>query len=186
MGDFVCPAREHGAKNGVLISSRTRLDGVEQFREVRHFRRPILVRFLIASIMTDRQGIPDERRCPLERSGEARAQRARTHSALLRTAQIGDSRQIPEHEAGNPGHSDVSSAQGSLSLLGVPTVGIQQPPEQPPNDFGLSDFERPIQSKLFDLLVPGGGVEPPRPCDRRILSPILPPLRGVALLKIYD
>jgi hypothetical protein len=29
------------------------------------------------------------------------------------------------------------------------------------NDFGLSGFERPIQSKSFVLLVPGGGVEPP-------------------------
>jgi hypothetical protein len=37
--------------------------------------------------------------------------------------------------------------------------------------FGLSGFERPNQLKLFILLVPGGGVEPPRPCDRRILSP---------------
>ena len=27
-----------------------------------------------------------------------------------------------------------------------------------------------IQPKSFILLVPGGGVEPPRPCDRRILS----------------
>jgi hypothetical protein len=56
----------------------------------------------------------------------------------------------------------------------------QQPPEQPPNDFGLSDFERPFQFKLFVLLVPGGGVEPPRPCDRRILSPLrlpVPPSR---------
>ena len=58
--------------------------------------------------------------------------------------------------------------------------GNQQPPEQPPNDFGLSGFERPIQSKSFILLVPGGGVEPPRPCDRRILSPLrlpVPPSR---------
>ena len=39
----------------------------------------------------------------------------------------------------------------------------QQPPKQPPNDFGLSALERPIPSKLFILLVPGGGVEPPRP-----------------------
>jgi hypothetical protein len=39
----------------------------------------------------------------------------------------------------------------------------QQPSEQPPNDFGLSDFERPIQFKPFVLLVPGGGVEPPWP-----------------------
>jgi hypothetical protein len=56
----------------------------------------------------------------------------------------------------------------------------QQPSEQPPNDFGLSSFERPIQFKLFILLVPGGGVEPPRPCDRRILSPLrlpVPPSR---------
>ena len=56
----------------------------------------------------------------------------------------------------------------------------QQPSKQPPNDFGLSDFERPIQSKLFVLLVPGGGVEPPRGCPRRILSPLrlpVPPSR---------
>jgi hypothetical protein len=39
--------------------------------------------------------------------------------------------------------------------------GNQQPSEQPPNNFGLFGFERPIQSKLFVLLVPGGGVEPP-------------------------
>ena len=41
-------------------------------------------------------------------------------------------------------------------------------------------FERPIQLKLFILLVPGGGVEPPRGCPRRILSPLrlpVPPSR---------
>ena len=36
------------------------------------------------------------------------------------------------------------------------------------------------QNKSFIILVPGGGVEPPRPCDRRILSPLrlpVPPSR---------
>jgi hypothetical protein len=32
--------------------------------------------------------------------------------------------------------------------------------QQPPNDSGLSDFERPIQHKFFVLLVPGGGSNP--------------------------
>ena len=43
--------------------------------------------------------------------------------------------------------------------------------------------ERPIHLKLFILLVPGGGVEPPRGCPRRILSPLrlpVPPSRLVA------
>ena len=42
---------------------------------------------------------------------------------------------------------------------------------------------------LLDLflyyLVPGGGVEPPRPCDRRILSPLrlpVPPSRRILIL----
>src|ERR1700722_6844444 len=46
--------------------------------------------------------------------------------------------------------------------------------------FWPPDFKRPIQSKLFALLVPGGGVEPPRGCPRRILSPLrlpVPPSR---------
>jgi hypothetical protein len=53
-------------------------------------------------------------------------------------------------------------------------------PKLPPNDFGFSGFERPIQPKDFILLVPGGGVEPPRGCPRRILSPLrlpVPPSR---------
>ena len=56
----------------------------------------------------------------------------------------------------------------------------QQPPEQPPMKIGLSFLRGQFQSKLFVLLVPGGGVEPPRPCDRRILSPLrlpVPPSR---------
>ena len=38
-------------------------------------------------------------------------------------------------------------------------------------DFGLSDFERPIQSKLFVLLVPGEGANPHDRKARRILGP---------------
>src|SRR5580698_726142 len=56
----------------------------------------------------------------------------------------------------------------------------QQPSEQPPNDFGLSFSERPFQCNSLILLVPGGGVEPPRGCPRRILSPLrlpVPPSR---------
>jgi hypothetical protein len=37
--------------------------------------------------------------------------------------------------------------------------------------FCLSDFERQKQRRPFMILVPGGGVEPPRGCPRRILSP---------------
>jgi hypothetical protein len=36
--------------------------------------------------------------------------------------------------------------------------------------------------KSFKIMVPGGGVEPPRPCGRRILSPLrlpVPPSRLV-------
>jgi hypothetical protein len=47
----------------------------------------------------------------------------------------------------------------------------------------VSDLERPIQLKLFVLLVPGGGVEPPRGCPRRILSPLrlpVPPSRLIS------
>ena len=42
----------------------------------------------------------------------------------------------------------------------------------------------PFRSKAFVLLVPGGGVEPPRPCGRRILSPLrlpVPPSRHISL-----
>jgi len=56
----------------------------------------------------------------------------------------------------------------SAKFDGIPILGgfsfevcqLSQPTEQPPNDFGFSDFERPIQLKLLSLLVPGGGVEP--------------------------
>ena len=39
----------------------------------------------------------------------------------------------------------------------------QQPPEQPPRKIGLSFSRGQFRSKPFILLVPGGGVEPPRP-----------------------
>jgi hypothetical protein len=42
-------------------------------------------------------------------------------------------------------------------------------------------------NKSFILLVPGGGVEPPRPCDRRILSPLrlpVPPSRRISILSV--
>jgi hypothetical protein len=42
------------------------------------------------------------------------------------------------------------------SLFAVTHCRKQQPSKQPPNDFGLSDFERPIQYKFFVLLCPGG------------------------------
>src|SRR5581483_10189852 len=38
----------------------------------------------------------------------------------------------------------------------------QQPSEQPPTKIGLSFPRGQFRSKLFVLLVPGGGVEPPR------------------------
>ena len=49
----------------------------------------------------------------------------------------------------------------------------------PDVDFGL------IQYKSFILMVPGGGVEPPRGCPRRILSPLrlpVPPSRRKLIL----
>jgi hypothetical protein len=56
----------------------------------------------------------------------------------------------------------------------------QQPPEQPSTKIGLSFPRGQFRSKSFILLVPGGGVEPPRGCPRRILSPLrlpVPPSR---------
>ena len=38
----------------------------------------------------------------------------------------------------------------------------QQPSEQPPNDLASPFSRGQFRSKLFVLLVPGGGVEPPR------------------------
>ena len=46
----------------------------------------------------------------------------------------------------------------------------QQPSEQPPTKNGLSRRRGHFGSKPFIILVPGGGVEPPRGCPRRILS----------------
>ena len=64
-----------------------------------------------------------------------------------------------------PGYSSLKHAVSCVNpaLLAAHHHRNQQPSEQPPNDLGLSDFERPIQFKLFILLVPGGGVEPPWP-----------------------
>jgi hypothetical protein len=45
---------------------------------------------------------------------------------------------------------------------------------------GVVGVEREM-SNLLIILVPGGGVEPPRPCGRRILSLILGILQGIAL-----
>jgi hypothetical protein len=42
-------------------------------------------------------------------------------------------------------------------------------------------FREAIQSKFFVLLVPGGGVEPPRGCPRRILSLFFRVLQRVAI-----
>src|ERR1035437_1692073 len=39
----------------------------------------------------------------------------------------------------------------------------------------FSSYERFLYKSVV-LLVPGGGVEPPRPCDRRILSPLRLPV----------
>jgi hypothetical protein len=61
------------------------------------------------------------------------------------------------------------------------TVATKQPSKQPQNDFGLSDFERPIQSKLFILLVPGGGSNPHDRKGRRILSLFFATLQGIAV-----
>jgi hypothetical protein len=52
--------------------------------------------------------------------------------------------------------------------------------KQLPSNFGLSALEGPYCLELLVVLVPGGGVEPPRGCPRRILSPLrlpVPPSR---------
>jgi hypothetical protein len=60
----------------------------------------------------------------------------------------------------------------ALLIYGALIAGRdQQPSKQSPNDFGLSDFERPISPKLFVLLVPEGGRTPHDRKGRRILSP---------------
>ena len=41
-------------------------------------------------------------------------------------------------------------------------------------------FERPIQHEVFYYVVPGGGLEPPRPCGLRILSLFFGVLQSVA------
>jgi hypothetical protein len=51
--------------------------------------------------------------------------------------------------------------------------------QQPRTKKGLGQ-ESLFAYKSFVVLVPGGGVEPPRPCGRRILSPILVILQRVA------
>ena len=58
----------------------------------------------------------------------------------------------------------------------------EQPPEQPSNDLSISRGH--LHLKLFISMVPGGGVEPPRGCPRRILSPLrlpVPPSRRLNL-----
>jgi hypothetical protein len=55
------------------------------------------------------------------------------------------------------------------------------------NDFGLSESRGQNHHKPFILMVPGGGVEPPRPCGRRILSPLrlpVPPSRPLSTLQL--
>ena len=50
----------------------------------------------------------------------------------------------------------------------------------------FSSYERFLYKSVV-LLVPGGGVEPPRPCDRRILSPLrlpVPPSRRIELKRL--
>ena len=46
----------------------------------------------------------------------------------------------------------------------------------PNGRFCAESCELEIQRKLFDSMVPGGGLEPPRPCGLRILSPLRLPV----------
>jgi hypothetical protein len=46
---------------------------------------------------------------------------------------------------------------GKMPALLIYGALIASRDQQPANDFGLSDFERPISLKLFVLLVPEGG-----------------------------
>ena len=89
------------------------------------------------------------------RGGSGAATRQRTMSRIRLTPPISTATE----EA-----NGLDERQGLVLRLVLPSTRHgenQQPSEQPPNDFGLSDFERPIQSKSFVLMVPGGGVEPP-------------------------
>src|ERR1017187_6409653 len=55
--------------------------------------------------------------------------------------------------------------------------------------FPSSRNSQHISNKPFVLLVPGGGVEPPRPCGRRILSPLrlpVPPSRRISILSALE
>ncbi len=72
----------------------------------------------------------------------------------------------------SPGH--LSSPQLTVEPTAIKTA---------PKRFWPLLIREANSSKLFIILVPGGGVEPPRGCPRRILSPLrlpVPPSRLVA------
>jgi hypothetical protein len=79
-------------------------------------------------------------------------------------------------------------ANGHVRCCSAATLSVAAPrcgDEQPQDDFCDSISERLYLLKLFILLVPGGGVEPrvepPRTCDRRILSLFFGILQRVAI-----
>ena len=56
----------------------------------------------------------------------------------------------------------------------------QHSPEHAPGDSTFSSYKQFLHKSVI-LLVPGGGVEPPRGCPRRILSPYLLQIRDLRL-----
>jgi hypothetical protein len=62
----------------------------------------------------------------------------------------------------------------------LPKVSNQQPPKQPSTQMASRFGEAIWLVKLLESVVPGGGIEPPWSCLRRILSPLrlpVPPSR---------
>ena len=83
-------------------------------------------------------------------------------------------RRFPEHLA-----EFIISVSTGMRLLKQP-LGEQTATKTATNENDLSERRDHFRYKSFRILVPGGGVEPPRGCPRRILSPLrlpVPPSR---------
>ncbi len=71
----------------------------------------------------------------------------------------------PRLRSGNPGNvqSALIADHGAHKQPFGHLCKNEQPSEQPPKEIGLSLPRGKFRYKVFILLVPGGGVEPPRP-----------------------
>ncbi len=88
----------------------------------------------------------------------------------------GDTITFERHHALWKCSSKEGRTSSSRSVRVKNSEGTHWPPKWPPERNGPQVIGDHFFAKLFGLLVPGGGLEPPHPCGPRILSPLRLPI----------